>query len=188
MTPPVESAVTPAGLAAETSAPGLLARLRLGVFWLIAGLAAGLLISLALPTALGGRALTVLSGSMSPAIETGDVVAVRGVRASEVAPGEVITFTDPEDSSRLITHRIADVQLDAGKARFVTKGDANRTVERWTVPSDGELGRVMYRVPKLGYLAGWTRTPALRFLLLALPVLLLAGLELRRIWTSGEGS
>lgn len=185
MTPSAENVVTPTGLAASEGARrGRLAQLRLGVVWLIAGLIAGLLAALALPTALDGRALTVLSGSMSPAIETGDVVAVRGVRASEVAPGEVITFTDPEDDSRLITHRVADVRLGGGKARFVTKGDANRTVERWTIPADGELGRAMYRIPKVGHLAGWTRNPQLRFLLLALPVLLLAGLELRRIWSS----
>lgn len=190
MTAPLDSTATaPIAPAIERGPRSRrLAPVRLVAAWMLAGLAVGLLAALALPTAFGGRALTVMSGSMAPAIETGDVVAVRGVQASDVAPGEVITFTDPEDSSRLITHRVADVRVGGGEARFVTKGDANRTVERWTIPADGELGKVIYRVPQLGHLARWTRTPELRFLLFVIPVLLLAALELRRIWTSGKGA
>lgn len=182
MTPTASNTVAAPALPAPAAGRRRLARTRLAVASLLIGLALGLLIALALPTALGGRTLTVMSGSMEPAIATGDVVAVRAARAADVAPGEVITFVDPDDSSRLITHRVADVRLQGGKARMVTKGDANRTVERWSIAAGGEVGKVMYRVPKIGHLARLTRTPQLRFLLVAIPVLLLAALELRRIW------
>ncbi len=34
---------------------------------------------------------------------------------------------------------------------MVTLGDANDAPERWTVPSDGQIGRVVAHLPKLGY-------------------------------------
>ena len=100
MTPPAESATTSAVLpAALKPARGRLQCLRLLLGWLLVGVVAGLLVALSLPTALGGRALTVMSGSMAPTIETGDVVAVRGVRASQVAV-PAASYRTPEYTRR----------------------------------------------------------------------------------------
>jgi hypothetical protein len=54
--------------------------------------------------------------------------------------------------------------------------------ERWSVAADGEVGRVVYRVPRAGALLAWSRTPAGRLLVVVLPLALITGLALRRIW------
>jgi signal peptidase len=64
----------------------------------------------------------------------------------------------------------------------VTKGDANDTVERWSVPASGHIGRVMLRVPYVGYPLVYAHSRYGLIGLVAIPALLLCLLELRRIW------
>ncbi|HWH14742.1 MAG TPA: signal peptidase I [Miltoncostaeaceae bacterium] len=150
------------------------------------GLAAGAVAALALATALallaGLRGLTVLSGSMAPAIGTGDVVLTRTVPARTLAPGDVATFRDPGGSGRLITHRVLGIRVADGRVEVVTRGDANTGVERWSIAADGRVGRVTARVPRLGRALAWTRTPGGRLLTVALPLAVLACWGLATIW------
>jgi signal peptidase I len=156
--------------------------------WFVAGAMVAVLVATAWMVPFGGRALSVMSGSMSPAIETGDVVVSRGVSPLEIRRGDVITFRDPTDSERLITHRVKEVRISGGEARFVTKGDANNSAERWAVAAGGEVGLVVYRLPKLGYGLAWLGRPFAKLLLVALPALLLGAYELRRIWAADDRS
>jgi hypothetical protein len=66
----------------------------------------------------------------------------------------------------------------------VTKGDANNSVERWTVPATGRIGRVQLRIPKIGYPLVYAHSRLGLIGLVAAPALLLCLLELRRIWTA----
>ena len=59
----------------------------------------------------------------------------------------------------MITHRVRSTREHDGVVSVVTKGDANNTVERWTIPVDGQLGRVQYRVAHVGYALAFTREP-----------------------------
>jgi signal peptidase len=147
------------------------------------GLAVGVVLVVAGPQIVGGRAFTVMSGSMSPAIETGDVVVTRGISPLDARIGDVVTFRDPESQSRLLTHRITDIRYRDGNVNVTTKGDANTKLESWVIAEDGRIGRVIVRLPKLGYLAARAGSALGRHLLLTVPALLLAALGLRRIWS-----
>jgi signal peptidase len=145
------------------------------------GLGAGLLVATTGSKLVGYPSLTVLSGSMEPAVGTGDVVFGMQISARDARAGEVITFREPGES-RLITHRLVTVRAGRAKLHMVTKGDANKVVERWSIPPDGRIGRVAYRVPKLGYALAEIRGSHGRLLLLVVPAVLLAIYELTRIW------
>jgi signal peptidase I len=88
----------------------------------------------------GSRALIVRSGSMAPAIGVGDVVVTRLVDPSDVAVHDVVTFRDSSRSGELVTHRVTRVEERSGRFAFVTKGDANTAVERWSIDADGKVG------------------------------------------------
>jgi signal peptidase len=150
--------------------------------WVLAGLVAGLVAALLVPFAFGARPYTVLSGSMEPAIAAGDLVVAQRVSPPDVRLGDVVTFEDPERGNRLTTHRVGGIWRDGGKLEFVTKGDANNATERWRVASDGDLGRVAYRIPWVGNVTVLARRPLGFALLVAAPLLLLAINELARIW------
>jgi signal peptidase len=149
----------------------------------VLGLAGGLVLVVAGPQIVGGRALTVMSGSMSPAIETGDIIVTRGISPLDARIGDVVTFRDPESQSRLLTHRVTDIRYREGTVAVTTKGDANTKRERWVISEEGRIGRVVLRLPKLGYLVARAGTPSGRILLLMVPALLLAFLGLKRIWS-----
>jgi signal peptidase len=119
------------------------------------GIAAGLLLAVVVLLGLGYRGLTVLSGSMEPALATGDVVVLHQVPPRSLAVGDVVTFRDPENGARLITHRVRGLVERDGRVEVITRGDANSGSERWSVPVHGHLGRVVARVPHLGSAVAW---------------------------------
>ena len=155
---------------------------RVAVCWLAIGAAGGLLVVTAVPLAFEMRAYTVLSGSMEPTLDTADVVLVAPIAAHEARLGDIVTFKDPKGSGRLITHRVRGISLSGREAAFVTRGDANVESERWTVPQNGQIGKVRYRLPNLGYLAFAVGIPIVRLLLVTIPVLALGCWLLLRIW------
>lgn len=157
-------------------------RLVSTIAWAMTGLAVGIVLAAVGPYAVGHRSFTVMSGSMEPAISTGDVVVVRSIAPLEARVGDVVTFTDPNDNSRLVTHRLRKARARGDTALMVTKGDANNTPERWAIQADGRIGQVQYRVPHLGYAVSSVRGRGLVFFLLVIPVLLLAIYELVRLW------
>ena len=80
--------------------------------WSVLGVMAGLFLSVSVPYLFGERSLTVLSGSMEPQLHVGDVVVVDQVPPLEVRVGDIVTFRDPEDASRLITHRVREIDVN----------------------------------------------------------------------------
>ncbi len=135
------------------------------------GFSLGIAACVTAPVLVGHQAFAVLSGSMAPALSTGDVV----------------SFRSPEDADRIVTHRVTAMEAGGGAVRFVTKGDANTGAERWAVATDGTIGRVEYRIPKLGYATNRIGSAAGRLLFLVLPALLLVVTELHRIWRPRRG-
>lgn len=152
------------------------------VAWTLTGAAAALLLMLALSLAIGQRPVIVLSGSMAPAIQPGDILVERKIAPQEARIGQTITFREPGGEKRLLTHRVRSVRVRGDRVTIVTKGDANNSVERFTVPADGEIGTPAWRVPLLGYLTTWVHTRTGLIVTLFAPLLILALLELRDIW------
>ncbi len=152
----------------------------------VVGFAIGIGLALALPLAFDARPLVVLSGSMEPALGTGDVSVVRTIAPLDARPGDVVTFRDPDDSERLITHRVREMHVQGGAVVFRTRGDANTASERWQVASKEEIGRVVYRIPKLGWALMYARSKGLFVLMLGGALALLVVLELTSIWRTEE--
>ena len=153
----------------------------IAVVWALLSLVAGLAAFTAVPSLLGHRTMTVLSGSMTPTLDVGGVVVDEVIAPTDARVGDVVTFPDPNRRDRQITHRLQRITVKDGKAYMVTKGDANRTVERWNVPLEDEIGRVAYHLPKLGYARAWLSSRAGRLGALGALVLLLA-LVIVEIW------
>lgn len=152
-----------------------------------AGFAIGIALALAAPLAFDARPLVVLSGSMEPALRTGDVSVVRSIAPLDARPGDIVTFRDPDNAERLITHRVRAMSVQGDAVEFRTRGDANNVSERWRVPANGEIGRVMYRIPKLGWVLSYARSKGLFVLLLGGALALLLVFELTAIWRPEEG-
>lgn len=157
-------------------------RISMAFVWTVFGLAAGVILSISLPQLFGYRTYTVLSGSMEPTLHTGDIVLNQRVSPLEARVGDVVTFRDPENKTRLITHRVRSIQHSDGLVRFVTKGDANNTTETWAIAENGTIGRARFHVWKLGYALFFIGGRYGRLAFIVVPSVLLGWYELRKIW------
>lgn len=113
----------------------------------------------AVPQTIGAaESYVVMSGSMSPTVQTGDVIFVYEREPSTIETGDVITYSLNDRQREVTTHRVVDiVRNDQGQRLFVTKGDANEDPDPYRV-SPGDVIGVMptwngipARVPFLGH-------------------------------------
>ena len=102
------------------------------------------------------NAYVVLTGSMLPEIQVYDVVLTKKVKADDLKVGDVITFAsaDTRFLGTIITHRIKQKEFksDTKTYSFQTKGDNNNVVDSAWVPEGNIYGKVILKIPKLGYL------------------------------------
>jgi len=139
----------------------------------------------AIPTIAGRKVLSVLSGSMEPAIHTGDVIIVRPLAdpANEVQDGDIITFRTKEKADMLITHRVIGTVKVAGRpVAFGTKGDNNLAPDTAVVAPEQVIGRYEWRVPYFGYVSSFIRKPIGIALFVILPGVIIIAMEFRKMW------
>lgn len=119
---------------------------------------------------LGGyKSFLIQSGSMEPSIMTGDIIIIH--QAGQYEKNDVITFQNEE--SRIITHRIIEINNKSEGMSFVTKGDANRSEDEGVVSASHILGKVIYVIPKLGFLVAFSKSLPGLIILIAIPALAL---------------
>ncbi|WP_052688538.1 signal peptidase I [Williamsia herbipolensis] len=107
--------------------------------------------------AFGLSPLVFRTDSMAPTIGVGDVAIARSVSASSVAVGDIVSVTRP-DGER-VTHRVATIDARVGNSTTLTlRGDANTVADAapYTVTS---VDRVVFDIPKLGYVMGVFASP-----------------------------
>jgi signal peptidase len=102
----------------------------------------------------GYRMYVVHTGSMAPAVMSGDVV-LDGPATGPYHAGEIITFRHSDKTTDLVTHRIALFQ----NGKIQTKGDANRTADVWALSPSQVQGVFDMKLPRLGYLIVFLRQP-----------------------------
>jgi signal peptidase I len=139
-------------------------------------------------TAFGHPIMVVLSGSMSPAIKTGDLIVDDSVSAQDATKlhvGQVITFYDQPGSRTVITHRIVAVLHQGGQVLYRTKGDANNAPDATLRQPSTVIGTYAGKVPRGGYFLTNLHKPIVLGLLLAAPLLWFVAEPLRR-WAREE--
>lgn len=146
---------------------------------LIAVIACLLIISV-FPITGNFKVLTVLSGSMEPAIKTGSVVVVKPVDNYKIE--DVITFSNPGKPGETITHRIYDMKVTEGRIFYITKGDANNAPDQREIPEREVLGKVLFSIPYLGYAVDFAQKPLGFALIILIPAVIIIGDEIRKIY------
>lgn len=170
----------------QASGPGRMRIVATALLWAVLTFGGGLLIVMAAPRLIGGQSMAVLSGSMSPAVRTGDQVIVLPVRARDLKVGQIAVFSDPDRPGTLLNHRVQAIRSEGGRTGVVTMGDANSAPERWVVEGDGEVGRVVARIPEAGHLFGRIDPRRVLLGLVVLPALILGASLLASIWRTPE--
>jgi signal peptidase I len=136
------------------------------------------------PHVFGYRTMTMLTSSMAPQIEPGDITIVTPIAVSEVTEGMVISYHIPVADHSVVTHRVVSVESGpAGTVTVQTKGDANEAVDPWTAQLQGDTAyQVRAVIPEAGHLIQALRTPTIAPVLLYGAPTLLVGWLLLSIW------
>jgi signal peptidase I len=125
-------------------------------------------------TIFGHPVMTVLSGSMSPAIRTGDLIVddrVTSAQAQHLRVGQVVSFLEGPGSTSVITHRIVAVEDHNGQVSYVTKGDANNAADSPARPASDVVGVLSLDIPRGGYALAALHRPLVLGLIAASVVL-----------------
>jgi len=104
--------------------------------------------------------MAVVSGSMEPTFERGDLIFIKGVDSpDEIKQGDIIVFQF--EGARAVAwgseakvHRVISIENN----QFWTQGDNNSNSDPWNPVSFEEVrGKVIFWLPKLGYISLWIR-------------------------------
>jgi len=100
-------------------------------------------------------ALVVATESMTGEINKGDVAIFESYGEQNLEEGQVIVY---ENKGSMIVHRVVDIKIINGIARYYTKGDANEEVDTGFRTDADIVGTVDYKLPLLGYPTLWLRS------------------------------
>ncbi|WP_297508600.1 signal peptidase I [Thermococcus sp.] len=121
----------------------------------------------------GFQYVVILTDSMKPSINPGDLVITKPVDPSELRVGDVILYeVHIGGNTYRITHRIVEIKTDpSGRYYLVTKGDNRKYADPWNVYPEQVLGKVVLVIHTVGVL--WYYTP---MIVLALFLFVIASL------------
>lgn len=118
---------------------------------------------------LGYQCFTIISGSMAPKYNVGDLIYVKEVDVNSIQVGDDITFLLNEELV-VATHRV--VRIDAEKQYFYTQGLTNNTVDD-PVHFNNVIGVPQFSIPLLGYVSNFVQHPPGLYYTLAIGALLI---------------
>ena len=102
------------------------------------------------PSFLGIKTYVIVSGSMQPELDIGDIVVVKDIEENELQEGDIISFREGQS---VVTHRIIEIENKDNQKQFKTKGDNNNSVDINPVKLDAIEGKVITSIPLIGNLA-----------------------------------
>ena len=89
--------------------------------------------------------IAILSNSMNPIFKRGDIVIYK--REENILPGDIIVF---KYESQIIAHRVVSIN-----EYYITKGDANNTVDYIKIKKEDIQGVYQFHIKYLGYPSIW---------------------------------
>ncbi|GAG51869.1 unnamed protein product, partial [marine sediment metagenome] len=130
---------------------------------------------------LGYQSYVIYSGSMEPAVKVGSLLLTRPAGVEDLRVGDVITYRSPGNHTTL-THRIVSVRQEDGERAFTTKGDASLEPDPREVILRGQVSKMTFDIPYLGYVVDFAKSIQGVVLLLLVPAAGLVLIQASKMW------
>lgn len=141
------------------------------------------------PSIGGTLPLIVLTDSMQPEIDSGDLIICNTAEAEEIQVDDIISFFDPAgNGTSIVTHRVIEILHEDDGLYFRTRGDNNNTEDKELVPAENLVGIYKTRIAGAGHVAMFMQSTPGLIVCVVLPVVLLIGYDLirRRIYEKNK--
>ena len=133
------------------------------------------------PSVGGMFPLIVLTDSMYPDIQSGDLIFCHTEEPENIREGDIIAFFDPAgNGTSIVTHSVVEITEADGQKAWVTRGVANNTNDAVPVPADKLVGVYRMRIPGLGHAVMFMQTTTGLIVCVICPILLLVGWDILR--------
>lgn len=131
-------------------------------------------------------AYIIISESMIPSINVYDAVVTMRANEDNIKVDDIITFISKEieTAGTPITHRVIGIVHDESGEKILgyrTKGDNNNTADFALIAPNEVIGKVMLRIPMIGYLQTLMTKPIGWILIVVIPCLLIIGSDIFKL-------
>ena len=126
------------------------------------------------------RMFTVVSGSMEPKYNIGDVLISKEIAPEDIKVGDTISYLGKQGTfaNKVVTHNVIEIKKDSnGEYYFYTKGLAN-LIEDPIVHEDQLYGKVVYKTVLLSFVCKIISTNIGLLLFIVIPIIIIIGTEL----------
>jgi len=141
----------------------------------------GSLLTVAATNLLGYSSYVIYSGSMEPTVKVGSLLLTRPADVEDLQVGDVITYRSPGNHTTL-THRIVSIRHEDGQLAFKTKGDASLEPDPQEVVLRGQVSKMAFDIPYLGYVVDFAKSIQGVVLLLLVPAAGLLLMQGPKLW------
>lgn len=102
-----------------------------------------------MPSFFGIKSFIIISGSMEPELNIGDIIITSQKEQNEIEKKDIISF---REGQQIITHRVEEIVEENGEKLYKTKGDNNNVSDRNLVKYNQIEGVYIAKIPKIGTL------------------------------------
>ena len=120
----------------------------------------------------GFTPMTVLTDSMSPTFNSGDLILIKKCDPATLQVGDIVTFhTIIENEYALNTHRIVEIESQSATRVYHTKGDNVSVEDPRSITGSDIVGKYLGRVPYLGHVMQFLSSSIGFLIVIVLPLL-----------------
>lgn len=130
--------------------------------------------------AIGGiRVFTIISGSMEPVYEIGDMIISIETTPEKIEVGDDVVYKGLKGdfNGKIVTHRVIDKKQSNDGYTFITKG-TNNDIEDPEIKDDQIIGKVIYKTFILSFISKLLAKPAAFFFVVFIPFVVLVFFEI----------
>lgn len=135
----------------------------------------------------GFRIFNIVSESMIPKYEIGDVLLSKTIEPEEIQVGDDVVYIGKEGTfaGRVVTHQVIGKTEKDGRYEFETKGIAN-TEKDPTVYEEQIYGKVIYKIHILSFVSKMINNMYAFYFLIFIPIALIATKQVKNIFDNSS--
>ncbi len=122
------------------------------------------------PSIFGYMPMIITNGSMEPVIKVGDIIFSKACDVKSINDDDIISYWDPTNSNKIITHKVDSISEKDGKRYFTTYGVFTGSLDTSVVPEENVLGVYTFKIPVIGNLMLFAQTPQGLVMFLLVPL------------------